>query len=164
MRSNGGWTVSISLPEPATGISYRLGDAGAFKPTGLLDLLDQRTGQRMPNPSFEMPAKAAATVIQVRYETADGGSVGPFPISPENTAYALGSGPICYPRKETSMETPAEKIARSFHEAYEDLAPSHGYKTREASAVPWEQVPEQNKSLMIAVAGKLLDDGVIFDA
>ena len=80
MRSNGGWTVSISLPEPATSISYRLGDAGEFKPTGLLDMLDQRTGQRMPNPSFEMPAKAAATVIQVRYETTDGGSVGPFPI------------------------------------------------------------------------------------
>jgi len=80
MRSNAGWTATISLPEPATAISYRLGDAGAFKPTGLLDALDQRTGQRMPNPSFPLPAKATATIIQVRYETADGGSVGPFPI------------------------------------------------------------------------------------
>ena len=80
MRSNAGWTATISLPEPATGISYRIGDAGAFKPTGLLDALDQRTGQRMPNPSFPLPAKAPATIIQVRYETADGGSVGPFPI------------------------------------------------------------------------------------
>jgi hypothetical protein len=80
MFSNAGWTVSISLPEPATGISYRLGDAGEFKPTGMLDMLDQRTGQRMPNPSFPLPAKAQATIIQVRYDTADGGSVGPFPI------------------------------------------------------------------------------------
>ncbi len=80
MRSNAGWTVTLSLPEPATSISYRLGDAGEFKPTGLLDMLDQRTGQRMPNPSFPLSIKAAATIIQVRYETADGGSVGPFPI------------------------------------------------------------------------------------
>ncbi len=80
MRSNAGWTATISLPEPATAISYRLGDAGAFRSTGLLDTLDQRTGQRAPNPSFPLPAKASATIIQVRYETADGGSVGPFPI------------------------------------------------------------------------------------
>ena len=80
MRSNAGWTATISLPEPATAISYRFGDAGAFKATGLLDALDQRTGQRMPNPSFPLPAKATATVIQVRYETPDGSTVGPFPL------------------------------------------------------------------------------------
>jgi hypothetical protein len=89
MRSNAGWTVSLSLPEPATAISYRIGDKGEFKPTGLLDVLDQRTGQRMPNPSFPLPSKAPATVIEVRYETADGGSVGPFPIrfDPELALY-----------------------------------------------------------------------------
>jgi hypothetical protein len=79
MRSNAGWTVTLSLPEPATEISYRIGDKGEFKPTGLLDVLDQRTGQRMPNPSFPLPSMAPATIIQVRYQTADG-SVGPFPI------------------------------------------------------------------------------------
>jgi hypothetical protein len=42
-------------------------------------MLDQRTGQRMPNPSFPLPSKAEAVVIQVRYQTVDG-SVGPFPI------------------------------------------------------------------------------------
>jgi hypothetical protein len=79
-RSNAGWTVTLSLPEPAAAISYRIGQAGAFKPTGLLDVLDQRTGQRMPNPSFPMASQAAATIIEVRYETPDGASVGPFPI------------------------------------------------------------------------------------
>jgi uncharacterized caspase-like protein len=79
MRSNAGWTVTLSLPEPATAISYRIGDSGEFRNTGQLDVLDQRTGQRMPNPSFPLPSKAAATLIQVRYETPDG-SVGPFPI------------------------------------------------------------------------------------
>jgi hypothetical protein len=80
MRSNAGWTVTLSLPEPATAISYRVGDAGEFKSTGLTDSLDQRTGQRAPNPSFPLSSKAGPTIIQVRYETADGGSVGPFPI------------------------------------------------------------------------------------
>ena len=43
-----------------------------------------------------------------------------------------------------------ELLARRFHEAYERLAPDFGYKTREASAVPWDDVPEANKALMIA--------------
>ena len=80
MRSNAGWTVTLSLPEPAAAISYRIGDKGEFRPTGLLDALDQRTGRRMPNPSFPLPGKAQATIIEVRYQTPDGGSVGPFPI------------------------------------------------------------------------------------
>jgi hypothetical protein len=55
------------------------------------------------------------------------------------------------------VPSPAEKLARRFHETYERLAPDYGYKTREASAVPWEDVPFQNKRLMIAVAQELLD-------
>lgn len=55
----------------------------------------------------------------------------------------------------------AEEIAREFHEAYERLAPEHGYKTREASAVPWADVPENNKALMMAVAMDLVDRRVI---
>ncbi len=45
-----------------------------------------------------------------------------------------------------------EDIAELFHTTYERLAPAHGYKTREASAVPWMDVPENNRTLMIAVA------------
>ncbi|CAM5762686.1 hypothetical protein LMIY3S_00555 [Labrys miyagiensis] len=80
MRSNAGWTVTISLPEPATALAYRVGNAGEFKETGLLDVLDQRTGARMPNPSFALSPRAPAGVIEVRYRTADGTDVGPFPI------------------------------------------------------------------------------------
>lgn len=54
-----------------------------------------------------------------------------------------------------------EQIARAFHEAYERLAPAHGYETRPESAVPWEDVPEQNRALMIAVAAELLAAGTI---
>lgn len=54
-----------------------------------------------------------------------------------------------------------DDIARAFHEAYERLAPEHGYQTRRASAVPWEDVPESNKALMVATVSALLDEGVI---
>lgn len=57
--------------------------------------------------------------------------------------------------------TQAERIAKEFHDSYERLAPDHNYKTREASAKPWDEVPEDNKNLMIAVVTDLIDNGVI---
>lgn len=59
------------------------------------------------------------------------------------------------------QEERAERVAEAFHEAYERLARDHGYVTRERSAVPWAEVPEDNKGLMIATAHDLLDRGVI---
>ena len=50
----------------------------------------------------------------------------------------------------------AAALARQFHKIYERLAPDFGYKTREASAKPWDEVPEQNKQLMIAVCTEIL--------
>lgn len=55
----------------------------------------------------------------------------------------------------------AEAIARAFHEAYERLAPEHGYETRPESAVTWDTVPEHNRRLMVAVVTELLDREVI---
>jgi hypothetical protein len=60
-----------------------------------------------------------------------------------------------------SSRAHAEQVAREFHEAYEELAPDYDYKTRRESAVPWERVPEQNKSLMVAVVESLLNRGII---
>lgn len=51
-------------------------------------------------------------------------------------------------------ETP-EQLAKRFHETYERLAPSFGYETRKDSAVPWENVPEKNRLLMIAVCAEI---------
>jgi hypothetical protein len=50
----------------------------------------------------------------------------------------------------------AEELARFFHETYERLAPQYKYETREESAVPWDEVPEDNKALMIATAAEVL--------
>jgi hypothetical protein len=55
----------------------------------------------------------------------------------------------------------AEQIARYFHQEYESLAPLFGYETREASAVPWSQVPLANKMLMITVIENLHRRGII---
>ena len=59
------------------------------------------------------------------------------------------------------MPWTAEGLAKLFHETYERLAPQFGYKTRTESAVPWEQVPEANRKLMIAVCASLLNSGQI---
>lgn len=53
-----------------------------------------------------------------------------------------------------------EALAKRFHEKYERLAPYHGYKTREKSAVPWDEVPKENKDLMIQVCAELLREGI----
>ncbi len=54
----------------------------------------------------------------------------------------------------------AEQLAKLFHETYERLAPEFGYETRTESAVPWEDVPENNKNLMIATCEVILSHGL----
>lgn len=49
-----------------------------------------------------------------------------------------------------------DELARFFHETYERLAPDYGYKTREESAVPWDDVPTDNKALMTATCAEVL--------
>jgi hypothetical protein len=56
---------------------------------------------------------------------------------------------------EAALRDDPERIARMFHETYERLAPEHGYETRRESAVPWEDVPENNLALMVAVAAEV---------
>jgi len=79
-RHNGGWTVTFSIADPTLGISWRMGDAGEFRETGFMDILDQRTRKRMPNQSIELPGDAPAATIQLRYIDASGEMQGPFPI------------------------------------------------------------------------------------
>lgn len=61
-------------------------------------------------------------------------------------------------RQGPITEPTAESVARRFHELYERLAPNFGYETRPESAVPWSEVPERNRSLMVAVADVLLGE------
>ena len=67
MRSNAGWTVNLSLPEPATQFGYRIGDQGSFTDAGFIDSLDQRTGQRMPKTYFELPPDQGKTKLYITW-------------------------------------------------------------------------------------------------
>lgn len=53
------------------------------------------------------------------------------------------------------------RIARRFHELYEELAPVYGWQTQERSRVPWEQVPTANRRLMVKVVQRLIHEGTI---
>lgn len=57
-------------------------------------------------------------------------------------------------RRIDTMEP--EGLAPFFHGTYERLAPAFGYRTRKESAVPWEEVPENNRLLMMAVCERVL--------
>lgn len=62
---------------------------------------------------------------------------------------------------ESERHRLAARIAMRFHEVYEELAPTHGYRTREESAKPWEDVPDTNKRLMVDTVRRLLEEGTI---
>lgn len=73
---------------------------------------------------------------------------------------------VLYPHPEIAdvedqLYAAGERLARQFHETYERLAPQYGYKTRAASAVPWDDVPEENKAVMCATARELVTRGAI---
>lgn len=65
------------------------------------------------------------------------------------------------PKREAVTDSQAERLAKRFHELYETLAPQFGYETRKASAVEWEQVPENNRRLMIEVCKRILIEKAI---
>lgn len=56
----------------------------------------------------------------------------------------------------------SEIIAKEFHRSYERLAPNFDYKTRNESRTEWENVPKNNRELMMAVVDDLLLTRVIF--
>ena len=79
-RSNADWMITVSLPEPATAILWRLGDAGGFTETGSLAMIDQSTGKPMANPTFVLPATTSAAAIWIKYLDVRGRETGPFEV------------------------------------------------------------------------------------
>ncbi len=90
-RSNQGWMVTVTLPEPATGIAWRLGTEGPFTDTGVMAVNDQTTGKPMPNPSFAVPSDTRAGIISLKYTDIRGQENGPFEI-PFDPDAALAEG------------------------------------------------------------------------
>lgn len=54
------------------------------------------------------------------------------------------------------MKHTPEEVARFFHSEYERLAPAFDYETRRESAVPWEQLLDSNRKLMLAVTTSVM--------
>ena len=79
-RSNAGWQVTISLPEPALQFGYRLGKDGDFVDTGTMPQIDQRTGAPMPVTWFSLPGDQPAGEIYVTWRDKRGEEAGVFPI------------------------------------------------------------------------------------
>jgi hypothetical protein len=55
----------------------------------------------------------------------------------------------------------AEAIAREFHSSYEKLAPEFGWETQTASRKEWDEVPDENRELMVAVAQDLISRQIV---
>lgn len=53
------------------------------------------------------------------------------------------------------------RIARQFHEEYEHMAPAYGWETQEASRADWDDLPSNQRRLMVHVIGNLQAAGVI---
>lgn len=81
MRFNGGWSMTIQTPEPATAILWRDPSTGEMTETGTLAMADPGTGQPMANPSVTLPADQPPGPIEVAYRDRSGAENGPFPIA-----------------------------------------------------------------------------------
>lgn len=67
-----GWVGTVTLPEPAVTIEYRLSDSGPFRSTGLMQVIEPRTGRPMPRPNIAFPHRRDAVEIALRYVDAAG--------------------------------------------------------------------------------------------
>lgn len=85
----------------------------------------------------------------------------PYTYTPGNEESRKEAKRKAYIQMNAIYKSKAENIARAFHESYERLAPDFNYETRESSRTTWENIPENNKMLMIATVMDLLDNGVI---
>lgn len=81
MRSNAGWQVTISLPEPAIQFGYRIGKDGEFTDTGTMPSIDQRTGRPMPVTWFSLPGDQPEGTLYVTWRDKRGEEAGVFPVS-----------------------------------------------------------------------------------
>lgn len=86
-----GWTGTIALPEPAVDIAYRFGDSGPFRSTGLMQVVDPRTGRPMPRPTIAFAHRRDAAEIALRYVDA-AGAVSPVTTIAFEPAAALQRG------------------------------------------------------------------------
>ena len=77
-------------------------------------------------------------------------------MAPADIAFLLAEIDCLEHRQSPLWNMDPAELAQMFHDTYETLAPVHGYKTQAASAVPWTEVPEDNRNLMVATCKVVL--------
>ena len=79
-RGTDGWKVTLTLPEPATAIAYRVGETGEFQSTGFAGATDPRTGKAEALNVVDLPATQEAATLHVTYKDLRDHEAGPFDI------------------------------------------------------------------------------------
>lgn len=116
-------------------------------------------------PGRELRSRFAATVLALEVHAPEG----QIPAVLESSRTALADLEALLRQAVLALaghppldrEAGDEDIARAFHREYERLAPRFGYRTREASAKEWDDVPAENKALMMAVVRHLRESGIL---
>lgn len=53
----------------------------------------------------------------------------------------------------------AHKLVREFHAVYERLAPEYHFNSKRV--ISWEEIPKQEKLLLVGIFADMLDKGII---
>jgi class 3 adenylate cyclase len=91
-RGETGWVATLTMPEPATAITVRVGEQGRAMATGHAQTVDPRTGKPAPLSRVTLPAELGRTVLYVSYLDRSGREAGPFPIPFDPAAAAVTAG------------------------------------------------------------------------
>ena len=78
--SNQGWMLNIQIAEAARNISYAFNAEGPFIDSGHLDYIDQRIGDKMPNPMITLPNDASQQSIFIKYKNINEKLMGPYEV------------------------------------------------------------------------------------
>ncbi|MFC1582459.1 serine/threonine protein kinase [Planctomycetota bacterium] len=78
MQTNAGWMITVSIPEPAVDIQYRVAEDGDFASLGVTSFIHPQTGRPSPNATFALPLDQVRTTIFIIYTDAQNEAKGPF--------------------------------------------------------------------------------------
>jgi DNA-binding transcriptional ArsR family regulator len=159
-KSDKNKAVILALSHPLRrGILEKLDqhNNGGMSPSDLAKELEAPLG----NVSYHVRQLEKAKVLKLVKTLPRRGAVEHFYKRAGNAADKKISDVLEFIGKDWSELNDAERIAKAFHDKYEELAPDHGYETRPESRKEWGEVPEQNKGLMVAVVEELIEEDVI---
>lgn len=52
----------------------------------------------------------------------------------------------------------SEELAKFFHDEYDKLAPRYGWRTQISTQVTFDQLPDNNRALMVAVCEQVVEE------